>query len=141
MQATGKDGVNNEKEKNNSIFDFLGFTHYWTKSLRGNWVIKRRTAKKRIRRTVKEVWRWCRANRHRPLEEQHRTLSQKISGHIQYYGIRCNMRQMEVVVEGVKKAWRYWLSRRGSQLKVKWEKFQEHLDRFPLPKPKIIHSI
>ncbi len=34
-------------------FDFLGFTHYWGKSRKGNWVIKRKTASKRIRRTLK----------------------------------------------------------------------------------------
>ena len=30
-------------------FDFLGFTHYWGRSRRGYWVIKRKTAKKRVR--------------------------------------------------------------------------------------------
>ena len=32
----------------NDTFDFLGFTHYWSKSRLGNWVIKRRTAKKEV---------------------------------------------------------------------------------------------
>src|SRR5712691_12864363 len=25
-------------------FDFLGFTHYWSRSKKGNWVVKRKTA-------------------------------------------------------------------------------------------------
>jgi group II intron reverse transcriptase/maturase len=33
----------------NGTFDFLGFTHYWGRSRQGNWVIKKRTSKKRIR--------------------------------------------------------------------------------------------
>src|SRR5215831_6610917 len=37
----------------NGTFDFLGLTHYWTTSRRGFWVIKRRTARKRLRRTKK----------------------------------------------------------------------------------------
>ena len=31
-------------------FDFLGFTHYWAKTRRGYWVIKRKTVGKRLRR-------------------------------------------------------------------------------------------
>ena len=30
----------------NGTFDFLGLTHYWARSLRGYWVIKRKTARK-----------------------------------------------------------------------------------------------
>ena len=61
----------------NGTFDFLGLTHYWTRSRRGYWVIKRRTAKKRLRRTKKSLWRWCRQNRHTPLQYQYQQLCQK----------------------------------------------------------------
>jgi RNA-directed DNA polymerase len=54
-------------------FDFLGFTHYWAKTRRGYWVIKRKTVRKRLRRFMKEIWTWCRKNRHEPLQEQYRT--------------------------------------------------------------------
>ena len=54
-------------------FDFLGFTHYWAKTRRGYWVIKRKTIRKRLRRFMKEIWTWCGANRHKPLKEQYRT--------------------------------------------------------------------
>jgi RNA-directed DNA polymerase len=54
----------------NGTFDLLGLTHDWTKSRRGYGVIKRRTARKRLRRTKKALWRWCRANRHAPLKDQ-----------------------------------------------------------------------
>jgi hypothetical protein len=40
----------------NGTFDFLGFTHYWARSRRGYWVIKRRTARKRLRRAMKSIW-------------------------------------------------------------------------------------
>ena len=36
-------------------FDLLGFTHFWAKSRRGQWVIKRKTAKGRFRRGRFEV--------------------------------------------------------------------------------------
>ena len=31
-------------------FDLLGFTHYWGRSRRGYWVVKRKTSKSRLRR-------------------------------------------------------------------------------------------
>ena len=33
-------------------FDFLGFTHYWGRSRRGGWVVKRKTAKGRLKRAL-----------------------------------------------------------------------------------------
>jgi len=51
-------------------FGLLGCTHYWAKIRRGYGVIKRKTVGKRLRRCMKEIWTWCRENRHEPLQEQ-----------------------------------------------------------------------
>jgi RNA-directed DNA polymerase len=125
----------------NGTFEFLGFTHYWTKSRRGYWVIKRVTAKKRLRRAMKAVWQWCRNHRHDPLREQHRKLSRRLRGHYQYYGIRGNYGQLEVLYEWADKAWRYWLSRRSQQSAIPWEKFYRLRTVYPLPQPSIVHRI
>ena len=61
----------------NGTFDFLGLTHYWTQSRRGFWVIKRRTARKRLCRTKQSLWRWCRTHRHAPFKDQYQRLCQK----------------------------------------------------------------
>jgi RNA-directed DNA polymerase len=50
--------------------DLLGLTHYWARARRGFWVMKRRTARKRARRTKQSLWRWCRTKRHAPLQYQ-----------------------------------------------------------------------
>jgi group II intron reverse transcriptase/maturase len=83
----------------NGTFEFLGFTHDWTKSRRGYWVIKRTTAQKRLRRAMQAVWQWGRNHRHDPLREQYRRLSQKLQGHYQYYGIRGNYRKLAVLYQ------------------------------------------
>ncbi len=57
--------------------DLLGLTHDWTTSRRGFWVIKRRTARKRLRRTTKALGRWCRITRHAPLQDQYQQWCQK----------------------------------------------------------------
>jgi RNA-directed DNA polymerase len=130
-----------ESDKSNGTFDFLGFTHYWTKSRRGYWVIKRQTANKRLRRAMKRVWQWCQKNRHTPLAQQYRKLSQKLKGHYQYYGIRGNYEKLASFFTHVDKAWRYWLSRRSSESNIPWEKFHKLQAYFPLPKPRIVKGI
>src|SRR5690606_27682834 len=45
-------------------FDLLGFTHYWGRSLRGFWVVKRKTAKDRFRRGLLAINQWCKRNMH-----------------------------------------------------------------------------
>lgn len=132
---------NGESGGGNGTFDFLGFTHYWAKSRRGAWVIKRRTAKKRLRRAKKSLWQWCRGNRHRPLKEQHRILCHKLRGHFQYYAIRGNSGRLETIFMHAKKAWRYWLSRRSHKSSISWEKFERVLLTYPLPRPRILHGI
>ena len=125
----------------NGTFDFLGFTHYWTRSRKGNWVIKRQTARKRLRRAMKANWQWCRHNRHEPVKEQYGMLCRKLRGYYQYYGVRGNYKAMEAVYEHVEKAWRYWLSRRDRQGTVDWATFEAtYRVQYPLPKPRIIHA-
>lgn len=122
-------------------FDFLGFTHYWVKSRRGNWIIKRKTMGKRLRRFIKTIWEWCRANRHEPLKEQYNALCIKLRGYYQYYGIRCNYKALEKVYEEAQYTWRYWLSRRSHKGNINWMKFAKLIvDKLPLVRPRIIHN-
>jgi RNA-directed DNA polymerase len=125
----------------NGTFDFLGLTHDWARSRRGYWVIKRRTARKRLRRTKKALWRWCRAHRHAPVQYQYQMLCQKLRGHFQYDGIRGNIRLLEEVRRYAEKAWRYWLSRRSSKSSIRWKKFEKLMETYVLPTPKIVHNI
>ena len=141
LRAFRKPDAREGSEDGNGTFDFLGLTHYWTRSRRGFWVIKRRTAGKRLRRTKKSLWRWCRTNRHAPLKYQYQMLCQKLRGHFLYYGIRGNFRLVEEVRRHAEKAWQYWLSRRGSKKAIGWEKFEKLLQTYVLPTPRIVHTI
>jgi group II intron reverse transcriptase/maturase len=141
LRAFRKPDAREGSEGGNGTFDFLGLTHYWTRSRRGFWVIKRRTAGKRLRRTKKSLWRWCRTNRHAPLKYQYQMLCQKLRGHFLYYGIRGNFRLLEEVRRHAEKAWQYWLSRRGSKKAIGWEKFEKLLQTYVLPTPRIVHTI
>ena len=104
-------------------FNLLGFTHYWGKSLKRNWVVKRKTAKDRLARALKAVGEWCRINRHNDVADQYRTLVLKIKGHYQYYGITCNSSRLNAFREGVQKLWWKWLSRRSQRGDMSWQDF------------------
>ena len=121
-------------------FDLLGFTHYWGRSLRGNWVVKRKTSDSRLSRAVRAINQWCRDNRHKPLAEQQQTLSQKIRGHCAYYGITGNSASVPAFRLWVVRAWRQWLSRRNRERGMVWDRFNQLLARYPLPVAVAIHS-
>jgi RNA-directed DNA polymerase len=139
--AFSKPSTRVEGTQGKSTFEFLGFTHYWARSGRGYWVIKRRTAKQRLRRTLTALGQWCRSHRHRKVEEQHLELCQKLRGHYQYYGIRGNYRLLEVVLRHAEKAWRYWLNRRSQKGTITGNKLERWRVHFPLPLPRIVHNI
>jgi group II intron reverse transcriptase/maturase len=122
-------------------FQLLGFTHYWARSRKGYWVVKRKTASKRLSRAVRNIAQWCRRNRHRPVCQQHHTLSQKVRGHFAYYGITANGRSLANFLDAVKRCWRKWLNRRDRQRTMDWDKFNRLLKRYPLPPVRIVHSI
>ena len=42
--------------KGKGTFEFLGFTHYWARSRRGHWVVKRKTKAKKLRSAMKAIW-------------------------------------------------------------------------------------
>jgi group II intron reverse transcriptase/maturase len=130
-----------EATSGDNTFDFLGFTHYWARSLKGNWIIKRKTSRKKVRETIQALREWCRNNRHKDLNEQYRLLCSKLRGHFQYFGIRCNLRAMEAVLHHAIRNWKYWLNRRSRKKAINWDKFSKLLERIPLPKPRIVHNV
>jgi len=122
-------------------FDLLGFTHFWGLSLKGNWVVKRKTATSRLGRALRAIHLWCKAHRHRPLHEQQRTLSQKMRGHYAYYGITGNAYALSRFQNMVHRIWRMWLGRRTRDGKITWENFRSLMRRYPLPTAVVIHSV
>ena len=118
-------------------FNFLGFTHIWHKSRKGNWVVSRRTMKERLRRGLKAVAVWCKRNRHKPLKDQSKRLGQFLRGHYNYFGLTGNFRQLGQFHYRVVRVWRKWLSRRSRENGLTWEKFLPLMAAHPLPKPRI----
>jgi len=130
-----------KRGKGPGSFAFLGFTHYWARMLRGGWTIKRKTQGKRLSRFLSGIAEWCKENRHAPVSEQYRTLSAKLRGHYQYYGVRGNFKMLEVAYEHTRAMWQRWLGRRSSKDQMDWEKFEAEVAQvFALPMPRIVHT-
>jgi len=121
-------------------FDLLGFTHYWRRSRRGQWVVGQKTAKSRLTRAVRKVAEWLRHNRHRKVADQHGDLVPKLRGHYQYYGITGNSRALYSFYEAVRREWHRWLNRRSQRNTTVWERFEQMLRHYVLPRPKIVHA-
>lgn len=95
-----------------ATFDFLGLTHIPERSRRGFYRPGVKTMKKRLKRGLKEIGRWCKSNRHEPVNKQKETLNAKLRGHYQYYGRSSNFRSLWGFYFAVKGIWHKWLSRR-----------------------------
>lgn len=117
-------------------FDFLGFTHFWSRSRQGNWVVKRKTADSRFQRALKKIAEWCRLNRHLPVRAQHEMLTRKLQGHYQYYGVIGNLSSLQRFYYEVVCLWRKWLSRRKRRGQTAWSRFLGLLRIFVLPWPR-----
>jgi group II intron reverse transcriptase/maturase len=135
--VTGRD----ESSGRPGTFDFLGFTHYWGRSRKGQWVVKRKTASQRFSRAVRSIDAWCRLNRHQPIRIQQQKLNQKIRGHCAYYGITGNRDALARFYCEVTRCWRKWLNRRNRERTLTWDVFARLLQRYPLVPVRVVHSV
>jgi RNA-directed DNA polymerase len=124
-------------DKKSATFDFLGFTAHWRRARSGKQRVAFRTRGARLRRAIKAAYEWCRRHRHRSIEEQHRALTRKLTGHYNYFGVNGNIDSLHQLRHRVTRAWQKWLDRRSQRARMKWKRFNELLKRFPLPVPRI----
>lgn len=118
-------------------FDLLGFTHLWTRTRKGTWFVRRKTADSRFSRALLAIREWCREHRHDLIREQTATLAKKVRGHFNYYGIRGNedsLRRFSLEVHRIRAK---WLGRRSQ--KRNWARLAKVLRAFPLPLPRLPH--
>ena len=122
-------------------FPFRDFTHYWSKSRKGNWAVFRKTMATRLSRGLNAIAEWCRKNRHQPVREQYRSLSRKLRGHCAYYGITGNSAALQKFRRGMRNLWMKWLRRRSRAARAKsWVWWEHFFERYDLPPAKAIHS-
>jgi RNA-directed DNA polymerase len=127
--------------KGPASFDFLGFTWYWKQSREGGWSVRCKTRSARLARAIGAVYQWCRRHRHRPVRQQYVTLCRKVQGHINYFGVSGNAHSLKRFLWHVRRSWYKWLNRRSQRARLNWDRYEDLLRDFPLPKARIVVSV
>lgn len=118
-------------------FDFLGFTHYCSRSLKGTFRMKRKTSAKKFKQKMKALKTWIKYNRHMEQEAFLKAIRAKLSGHYQYYGITDNSRKIASYYYHTTRLMYKWMNRRSQRRSFTQERYKEVLQNFRLPKPRI----
>ena len=64
-----------------------------------------------------------------------------LRGHYGYYRITGNANVLSRFFYEVTRVWQKWLHRRTGRGAMPWPRFMRVLKRYPLPPPRVVHSI
>lgn len=118
-----------------STFDFLGFTHYCSRSADGKrFRVKRTTSKKKKKASREKISKWIRENMHERPMWLIKQLNIKLTGYFNYYGVTDNGRQIQNMRKYVVKTLYKALRRRSNRNKLTWESFNKMLEFYILRK-------
>jgi group II intron reverse transcriptase/maturase len=130
-----------QKRKPNT-FNFLGFTHFCTTTLKGKFKVGHKTNRKKFVKACKEMNQWLKAIRNAcNIKEWWKILKAKLSGHYNYYGISGNYRSLANYFHTTKRLVYKWLNRRSQKKSMNWQELNNYLKCYPLPKPEIKMNI
>ena len=119
-------------------FNFLGFTFICGRSRRGNFLLKRKSRRDRVRAKLKEIKVELRQRMHWPIPEQGSWLAQVIKGFFAYHAVPTNYAVLGKFRHQVIRSWLRTLRRRSQTDDTPWTRM-ENLAKDFLPKPKILH--
>ncbi|MDP4155027.1 MAG: reverse transcriptase domain-containing protein [Bacillota bacterium] len=128
--------------KTQGVFHFLGFTFFWGRTRKGKPIPKVETYGKRMRSKLKNVNEWARLvrNKHR-LSYIWRLFCMKLEGHIRYFGVSFNLKRVDIFINKATRILYKWLNRRSQRKSFDWEKFTLFIEKHPLPKAIVHHSL
>lgn len=122
-------------------FDFLGFTHFRTRSRNGkSFVLGRRTIKKRMREQLKAIKAELRRRLHGPIGETGEWLNRVLTGHLNYYAVPGNGRSLGWFFYQVRWQRLRPLRRRSQRSRMDWQRFARIAKRF-IPPIRIKHPL
>jgi RNA-directed DNA polymerase len=116
-------------------FDFLGFEFRWGRDRQGRPHLRRRTARKSLRASLRRYTEWCRTNRHRRMSELFRELDQKLGGYYRYFGIYGNRPSLRQFHYQAMRILFKWLNRRSQPRSYTWPGFLALVRHFGVPQP------
>jgi group II intron reverse transcriptase/maturase len=119
-------------------FNFLGFTFICGKTRAGNFQIKRKTRRDRMRAKLKMVQEEMRRRMHQPIPDQGKWLYYVVRGYFNYHAVPTNSRALVAFRTEIARRWRRVLTRRSERTKLNWKQMRQLIDTW-LPQPRILH--
>jgi RNA-directed DNA polymerase len=119
-------------------FNFLGFTHICGKSQKGEYVLVRRTIRKRMRAKLHEVKAELQRRWHLPIPEQGAWIASMVRGYFAYHAVPTNMGPLRSFRTAVEKLWLQTLRRRSQRHRMNWTRMHALTQRW-VPKAHIQH--
>jgi RNA-directed DNA polymerase len=119
-------------------FNFLGFTFICGKSLKGKFLVMRKSRSDRVRAKLREIKEELRRRMHQPIPEQGKWLAQVVRGFFAYHAVPTNYDTLGTFCRRVTELWKRSLQRRSQRADLTWARMYRLADDW-LPKPKILH--
>jgi group II intron reverse transcriptase/maturase len=126
------------RTQSKTSFDFLGFEFRWGKDRAGKPHLKRRTAPKKLRKSIQNFTEWCKQNRQLRLPDLFQQLNAKLRGYFNYYGVHGNSSSVYHFFQQVTEILFKWLNRRSQRHSFNWDSFKRLLNRFDIVRPHIV---
>lgn len=122
-------------------FDFVGFTHYCTKTRDGRFMVRVKTQRERMNRSVITMKQWIQKTHNIvPLPMIWQKITQKLQGHYQYYGVSGNFESINRYFHKTRTLLFKWMNRRSQKKTWNWDGYTKYLENYPLPKPKLTYA-
>jgi RNA-directed DNA polymerase len=118
-------------------FEFLGFEFRWDKDRAGQDHVTRRTARKKLRNSLKRFTQWCRENRNLRLGVLLARLHAKLRGYYNDYGVPGNSAGLKQFFSQAIRILKKWLNRRSQRRSYNWAGYNELLAHFNIERPRI----
>jgi len=116
-------------------FCFLSFEFYWDLDSKGKPRLFRRTGRKRLQTARRNLSEYIRENRHMKTSLLLASLTRKLRGHYNYFGVVGNLAGLYAVLRHVMELLHKWLNRRSGRKSFTWDRLKHYLTFNPLPTP------
>lgn len=124
----------------NTSFEFLGFEFRWAVSNKGKDVIRRRTSRSKLRKSIKAFSLWCKENRDKRIKSIVGMLNSKYRGYFNYYGVIGNSKSIGEFYSSTLKILYKWMNRRSQRKSFNWDEFNKKMKWYGLIKPKVVEK-
>ena len=113
--------------------------HYWGRSRKGRWVVKRKTAPDRFSRALKGIGQWCRNHRHETARPQ-AVVELQAEGSLSYSRHHRQLPGAAPIPICVERLWRKWLGRRSHRGRMT-DRFARLRRTVSSPAARVVHRV